>query len=174
MTSCSNKGANLSFVFYNFILAKMYPVCSAFHWLHYGTTLKIYTQAENKVLWWIYHKFMSQLNLYNLLLCLNLIFSIFLRIYQSIKSNLSAGEDYLNIIWRICQPCFYNLHVWNLLGRDLKSQNPDPQGAKGSWEWFCGLPRQKWAITDIRLSAGLCKNSQSQLGKYKTRAIEMC
>ena len=38
MTSCSNKGSIISFVFYNFILAKMYPICSAFCWLHYGCT----------------------------------------------------------------------------------------------------------------------------------------
>ena len=38
MTFCSNKGAILSFVFYDFILAKMYPACSAFRRLHYGCT----------------------------------------------------------------------------------------------------------------------------------------
>ena len=43
MTFCSNK-AILSFVFYNFITAKMYPVCSAFHWEHYWGT-----EANNNV-----------------------------------------------------------------------------------------------------------------------------
>ena len=36
MTFCSNKGAILSYAFYDFILTKMYPVYSAFRWLHYG------------------------------------------------------------------------------------------------------------------------------------------
>ena len=36
MTSCSNKGAILSFVVYNFITAKICSVYSAFHRRHYG------------------------------------------------------------------------------------------------------------------------------------------
>ena len=38
MTSQSNKGENLSSLFYNFIQAKKYIVCSVFHWRHYGGT----------------------------------------------------------------------------------------------------------------------------------------